>query len=342
LVLWEETEEPFVNIALWQDDGYVHTREVIGAFGDCVRLDDGAKSAFVTHDAQSEFVITQRGRARLKSPIIGEQLIKRFQIGSVGTAPFVGTLCRGRVFVLDRGSWGDFLLLLIGLVASRIGMELDRQILQRQADEATATRERARLTRDLHDGILQSLTAARFQLKLLADGGEDAQWRLGTIRLLLDNEQIRIRDFVRQTLPKSRAATEVVLSRDLQRVVSDAGQLWECTTSLAVDPKDASVPAQLCAHLSFILGEAISNAVRHGGASTIKVGIRKTDKQLAIEVHDNGRGLTGSTNEYEHEQLADGNLGPVSLRERVAELGGALRVRSSSLGTELEIRMPLP
>jgi signal transduction histidine kinase len=285
----------------------------------------------VTHDARSGYVVTQRGPARLKLPIIDERLISRFQIRSVGTAPFVGTLCRGRVFILDRGSWGDFLLLLIELVASRIGMELDRQILQRQADEAAATRERARLTRDLHDGILQSLTAARFQLKLLADGGEDARSRLGTIRLLLDNEQIRIRDFVRQTLPKSRAGTEVVPTRDLQRVISDVGQLWECATSLAVDPMDASVPAPLGAHLSFILGEAISNAVRPGGASTIKVGIRKTEKHIAIEIHDNGRGINGSTSEYDHEQLADGDLGPVSLRERIAELGGSLRVRSPLL-----------
>jgi signal transduction histidine kinase len=341
LVLWEETEEPYVNIALWQNDRYEHTREIVGAFGDCVRSDNHPKSAFVTDDASSEFVTTQGGPARLKSPIIGEQLIRRFQIDSVGTAPFVGTLCRGRVFVLDRGSWGEFLLLLIELAASRIGMELDRQILQRQADEATATRERARLTRDLHDGILQSLTAARFQLKLLADGGEDARSRLSTIRLLLDNEQIRIRDFVRQTLPKSRAGTEVVLSRDLQRVISDAGQLWECATSLAVDPKDARVPASLAAHLSFILGEAISNAVRHGGASTLKVGIRKIDKQLAIEIHDNGRGINGSTSEYGQEQVADRDLGPVSLRERIAELGGSLRVRSSPLGTELQMRVPL-
>jgi len=97
----------------------------------------------------------------------------------------------------------------------------------------------------------------------------------------------------------------------------------------------------LGAHLSFILGEAISNAVRHGGASTIKVGIRKTDKQLAIEIHDNGRGINGSASEYYHEQLADGDLGPVSLRERIAELGGSLRVRSSPLGTELQMRVPL-
>jgi len=281
------------------------------------------------------------GAARLKPPIMNEGLIRRFQIRSVGTAPFVGILCRGRVFILDRGSWGDFLLLLIKFVASRIGMELDRQILQRQTEEAAAARERIRLTRDLHDGILQSLTAARFQLKLLSDGqrDEDPQSRLNTIKQLLNNEQIRIRDFVRQTLPKSDAGTELVLSRDLRRVVSELGELWECTTSFSVDPQDASVPAKLGAHLSLMLAEAISNAVRHGGASTVRVGIRKTNEHLAIQIQDDGHGIADTACKSDHKKPAA--LGPVSLRGRVVELGGSLDVRSSPLGTELQIRMPL-
>jgi signal transduction histidine kinase len=235
------------------------------------------------------------------------------------------------------------LLLLIKFVASRIGMELDRQILQRQTEEAAAARERIRLTRDLHDGILQSLTAARFQLKLLSDGqrDEDAQSRLNTIKQLLNNEQIRIRDFVRQTLPKSDAGTELVLSRDLQRVVSELGEQWECKTSFSVDPQDASIPAKLGAHLSLMLAEAVSNAVRHGGASTVRVGIRKTNEHLAIQIQDDGHGITGSACKHDHKEPADAALGPVSLRGRVVELGGSLDVRSSALGTELQIRMPL-
>jgi len=217
--------------------------------------------------------------------------------------------------------------------------------LQRQTEEAAAARERIRLTRDLHDGILQSLTAARFQLKLLTDGqrDEDAQSRLDTIKQLLNNEQIRIRDFVRQTLPRSDAGTELVLSRDLRRVVSELGELWGCATSLSVDPQDASVPAKLGAHLSLMLAEAVSNAVRHGGASTVRVGIRKTNEHLAIQIQDNGHGITGSACKYDHKEHADvAALGPVSLRGRVVELGGSLDVRSSPLGTELQIRMPFP
>jgi signal transduction histidine kinase len=343
LVVWEEVDEPFVNVAVWKDNVYEHTREIAEGLDDFLRSKHYSDSIFVTTNVRSGFVDMQSGAARLKPPIMNDELIRRFQIRSVGTAPFVGILCRGRVFILDRGSWGDFLLLLIKFVASRVGMELDRQILQRQTEEAAAARERIRLTRDLHDGILQSLTAARFQLKLLSDGqrDENPQSRLNTIKLLLNNEQIRIRDFVRQTLPKSDAATELVLSRDLRRVVSELGELWECTTSFSVDPQDASVPAKLGAHLSLMLAEAISNAVRHGGASTVRVGMRKTNEHLAIEIQDNGRGITGSACKSDNNEPVDAAFGPVSLRGRVVELGGSLDVRNSPLGTELQIRMPL-
>lgn len=343
LFVWEEVDEPFVNVAVWKDNAYEHTREIAGELDDFLGSKHHSDSTFVTTNVSSGFVDMQSGAARLKPPIINEELIKRFQIRSVGTAPFVGTLCRGRVFILDRGSWGDFLLLLIKFVASRIGMELDRQILQRQTEEAAAARERIRLTRDLHDGILQSLTAARFQLKLLSDGqrDQDTRSRLDLIKQLLNNEQIRIRDFVRQTLPKPDVATGPLLSPGLQRVISELGELWECTTSFSVDPEDSSVPAELSAHLSLMLAEAISNAVRHGGASTIRVGMRKTNEHLAIEIEDNGHGMTGSACNYDNIEPADAALGPVSLRGRVVELGGSLDIRSSPLGTELRIRLPL-
>jgi signal transduction histidine kinase len=343
LVVWEETDEPFVNVAVWKDNAYEHTREIAGGLDDFLRSKPHSDSIFMTSDVRSGFVDMQNGAARLKTPIMNEELIRRFQIRSVGTAPFAGILCRGRVFILDRGSWGDFLLLLIKFVASRVGMELDRQILQRQSEEAAAARERVRLTRDLHDGILQSLTAARIQLKLLSDShpDEDAESRVNMIKQLLNNEQIRIRDFVQQTLPKSNAGTDLALCRDLERVISELSELWECPISFSVDPQDASVPAKLSAHLSLMLAEAISNAVRHGRPSTIRVGIRKTNEDIAIEIQDDGHGMLGSACRSDDKEPADPGLDPVSLRGRVVELGGSLDIRSSPLGTELQIRVPL-
>src|SRR6266446_9387730 len=52
--------------------------------------------------------------------------------------------------------------------------------------------------------------------------------------------------------------------------------------------------------------------------------MRKTNEHLAIEIQDNGHGITGSACKYDNKEPADAALGPVSLRGRVVELGGSL------------------
>jgi len=342
LVLWEEPEEPVVNVAIWENKSYEHTRRPEGAFGDFVRPQHLPRSAFLTTDIHSGRVLLHGGPAGLKPPVFHEDLLKAFQIRSAATAPVPGTFCSGRVFILDRRSWSEFQLLLTELIGSRIGLELDRHILQLRNEEATATRERARLTRDLHDGILQSLTGVAIQLKLLGDGKDlDTQIRLDTTKQLLNSVQVQIRNFVRQTWPSPDAGDGVVLVREMQRVLSETGRLWDCATSLSVEPQDATVPAPIGGQLSLMLAEAVSNAVRHGGVSAVNVIIRKADSQLLVKVFANGRGFDGSPFNREHEDLVASGAGPISLRERAGELGGSLDVSSSPDGTELQIRVPM-
>jgi signal transduction histidine kinase len=304
LVLWEEPDEPFVNIAVCENDGYEHRREMAGTFGNFIGTGHNLDCVFLTDNVVSGRVLVENGPTRLKTPIIDPRLTNAFRICSVATAPIAGSFCNGRVFILDRGIWSEFQLVLTKLVASRIALELDRQILQRQTEEAAAARERMRLTRDLHDGILQSLTAAGIQLRLLRDGkNEGGQARIDTVKQLLKDEQIRIRNFVRQTLPKQDSRTDVVLRRELEQALSEASRLWDCATSLCVDPQDVRVPTAMVGQLSLMIAEAVSNGVRHGQASTIDVTVQKTNEQLLVIVRDNGRGFDSPAIERDQENL---------------------------------------
>jgi signal transduction histidine kinase len=341
LVLWEEAEEPFVNIAVWDHGRYEHTREMAGSFGDFVRSAQHVETAFWTDDAASLFGATIEGPMRLSSPILDEGMINAFRIRGVASAPFAGALCRGRVFILDRSGWSDFQLQLTQILASRIGNALDREIMQVHAKEAVAGNERARLTRDLHDGLLQNLTAASLQLKILADHEKgEVQARLGTIREMINKEQRRIRDFVR-TSSRRDTDVEIVLKAALQEVLSEAARLWNCTTSLSVQPACASAQASLCVHLSLMLAEAVANAVRHGRAKNVAVSIEKGERELAISVRDNGRGFPGDAFRFDGRELAVAEKSPLSLGERVRELGGLLSVNSTPDGVELQIQLPL-
>ena len=232
-------------------------------------------------------------------------------------------------------------MLLTEIIASRTGIELDRQVLKLQSDEAVAARERMRLARDLHDGVLQSLTAAVLQLKLLTNTpSEERHSQLDMIKELLVIEQRRVREFVQGGGSTTIAKSDVMLVRDLHQVLSEAAQHWNCASSFSVTPQEATVSSTLGTQLSFMLAEAVANAVRHGGASNIDVMIEKQHNQLILKLRDNGRGFSGPAIRHDHNDLVAAGFGPVSLRARAGDLGGSLALSNSPHGAELEIRVP--
>src|SRR5207247_1245398 len=278
LVIWEEAEEPYVNLISWREGTYQETRRAPGTFGDLV---DPALIgiSFLTGDAGSEFVLLPNGPMKFSGPVIDPGLRTEFAIQGVASAPFVATICTGRVFLLDRSDWNDDDLLLTEIIAARIGGELDREVARRRNEEAIASQERMRLTRDLHDGVLQSLTAASLQLNLVNVALEqDRQSRLDLVKPLLSKEQRRIRQFVDEVFPKPSAEKSTSLGRHLQRQLEETARYWNCKTSLSVAPSDAKIPAALADQLSLVLAEAVANAARHGEASNIHVVVEKGDR----------------------------------------------------------------
>ena len=342
LAIWEEAEEPFVNLTSWRDGTFEETRRAPGTFGDLVHP-ALAGFAFLTGDASSEFVLLPKGPMRLKEPVIDTDLRMEFSIRGVATAPFTGTICTGRIFIFNRSNWSDDHLLLTEIIASRTGIELDRRVAQKQNEEAVASRERLRLTRDLHDGVLQSLTAAALQLNL-ADQvpAQHGRSRLDLVRRLLAKEQRRIREFVDEIFPKPGAEKYTILGRDLRRQLEETAQFWNCSASLSVAPPDAKVPQALAGQLSLMLSEAVANAARHGGASNIDIVMEKADGHLVINVRDDGKGFIGQPTQVPHQEPGMAAIGAASLRERVCALGGSLTVSNCATGAELAIRFPVP
>ena len=274
----------------------------------------------------------------LSTPICGWN----FPSVALSTAPFVGASCAGRVFIFDRSTWSDDHLLLTEIIASRTGVELDRQVAQRRSEEAVALRERMRLTRDLHDGVLQSLTAAALQLNLADEApDQDRRSRLDLVKRLLANEQRRVREFVDEVFPKPNVERYTILGRDLQRQLEETALHWDCTMSLSVAPPDAKVPEALAGQLSLILAEAIANAVRHGGASKVDVVIEKAEGSLVVNVRDNGKGFDGELIQNPNQERVMASSGAASVHERVSALGGSLTVSSSPSGAKLAIRFPV-
>jgi len=89
-----------------------------------------------------------------------------------------------------------------------------------------------------------------------------------------------------------------------------------------------------------VVREALVNAVRHGGATQVRVTLAGAQgRQVAISVADNGRGFPFK-GRYGADVLAAMNEGPRNLRERVAACDGTLVIESSPAGARLDIVLP--
>ncbi len=340
LVLWEQSDEPFLHIAIWADGRCHQDQRSVDAFGDWA-AQDIKEIAFACADVSSKKYVTVGEPKTSKEPLISHSLESEFQLKSIATAPFRAAICTGRIFMLDKPDWGEDDLTLTEIVASRIGIELEHYALRlRLADTAAAT-ERIRVARDLHDGILQSLTAAGLQLKAVAsDLAAGSKSVIDDVRRLLLDEQQRIRLFVEER-QKSTGQPKLALLSKMQALIDKNERHWGCHIALSVTPEDSEIQSGLARQLDFMLAEAIANAVRHGQASRIDVTVTTSSDRTLLQIRDNGHGLAGATGVYNLTELAARKIGPVSLRNRIAELGGSLTLSSSPQGVELHADLPI-
>jgi signal transduction histidine kinase len=86
--------------------------------------------------------------------------------------------------------------------------------------------------------------------------------------------------------------------------------------------------------------EAVVNALKHGDPSRIRVDLDAEGSVLRIRVADDGHGFS-FRGRYDHAALAEARLGPASLRDRAASLGGTLTIDSEGSGSCVEITLPL-
>jgi signal transduction histidine kinase len=339
LLLWEQSDEPFLYIALLADGHCHQDRKPVDAFGVWI-APDLTTIVFASADVSSRKFITAAGAKSSKDVLISRSLQSEFQLKSTASAPFTTTICTGRIFMLDKSDWGDDDLTLTEIVASRIGIELEYYVLRLQLADTAKAMERIRIARDLHDGILQSLAGAGLQLKAVAsDLGDGSKSVIDNVRTLLVDEQQRIRTFVEEG-QTSIGQSKLALLRKMQELIDKNERLWGCKIALSIVSEDTEIRSELARQLDFILAEAVANAVRHGEASRLDVTVRTSSDRVLLSVRDNGQGLRGTTGAYNGTELAARKIGPVSLRNRIVELGGSLALSSSPEGVELCIELP--
>jgi two-component system sensor histidine kinase NreB len=177
-------------------------------------------------------------------------------------------------------------------ITERKKQEQERVILEKQVLEIS-DRERRRIGQDLHDGLGQHLTGIELMVQSL-------EGILQTSSPSDAAQAAKISQHVRDAIRQAKS-----LARGLSPVDLEANGLMSALQELAVTIRDifringsfyAPQPVlindnDLATHLFRIAQEAVSNAVKHSGATSIQIELRTVDDQIVLSVADNGRGI---------------------------------------------------
>jgi signal transduction histidine kinase len=346
LLLWEDPEEPWVNVALWSGQELMWTREAPGALApltastvaevDFFCADAGAATPVVVYASGDGF-------AQWLGAPLNSELVKRFSIGRVLSVRFESANLVGRVLWLDKPRMSTDQLAYAQLVGRQVSARIEHFHLVAERRRAAAEAERVRLARDLHDGLLQSLTAMALKLEdiraLVEEAPAIAQKRLLAIQKLIVAEQRYLRFFIRNLKPFASPQPDASLNARLELL----SQRVELEWSMAVDLHSTHVGPPLNAELSdelyYLISEALVNAARHAKASTVRVELRVGEEEMSIQIADNGQGFP-FRGRYGHELLKTLRLAPVTLAERVDALQGDLTIDSTDSGSQIDIVVP--
>lgn len=349
VLAWEEPDEPWLRLACWAEDaGCQSWHEAPETFHPVV-VDDLANQAFLSRNLGEAAPVVLRHRPddphTWRGHPIHPALRQRFAMRAVLCLPLHGMCLDGHLFALDRAHMTADDLLLGEVVAREITSSMDHALLSRQLRRSAATEERMRLSRDLHDGVLQSLTGAALQLetvqRLYETEPQSARTRLATIQRLIADEQRDLRLFIRDSQQETLGgqAKQGGFEASLRALVQRLRDIWGIRVDLEFATGDDGRADALVYDVCLIVQEALVNAARHAGAKSVRVTVADHGRDLHITVVDDGHGFP-FYGDYDHATLEALRLGPVMLKERVASLGGTLAIRSTTLGARLDILLP--
>ncbi|HXX18402.1 MAG TPA: sensor histidine kinase [Candidatus Acidoferrum sp.] len=228
-------------------------------------------------------------------------------------------------------------------IIRHVGPPLENIFLMRSLRARAIEAERSRISRDLHDGILQTLLSLKIQLdvlrKKLPQTPEQAGRELEGLQKTVQHESEELRRMVTDLRPLR------VESADMRELMMGFAERFRTEHGLAVDlfikDRDLRIPDRICRELFQIYRESLHNVKKHADASHVVVKLEQDEAKVSLVVDDNGRGFSFS-GRYTSEELDRLRLGPISIKERTRGVGGTLTVESNpGHGARLTVEIPL-
>jgi Rrf2 family protein len=230
---------------------------------------------------------------------------------------------------------------LVERFALHAGIAIENARLHDQVRRLAVVDERDRISRDLHDSIIQAIYAQTLALddvpELIGDEPDEARRRTDEAIEALHAVIRDIRNFIfglRPVLLESGS-----LADGLERLATELRRNGgvEVEVSVDADPADLEgLRLEVVAELLAITREALSNIARHAAATHADVGLRASPDALRLEITDDGRGFDAEA----HGSAGSGHHGLVNMRARTEALGGRFALDSGIGGTRMIITLP--
>lgn len=188
--------------------------------------------------------------------------------------------------------------------------------------------DRARLARELHDGIAQDLVGVGYSLDLLlADPGTsaDARSQLRTLRFTITD----LIDKVRREIYYLRQPSTLTLAQGIRSAIEEICKDLDVT--LEIDDAPLVLDSEISYEITRIAQEILRNIAVHAQASTVTLSLHNEKDGVELCIADNGIG--GAV-------VSDGHYGIQSIRDRALALNGSVEIQSNSGGTCVSLRVP--
>lgn len=269
--------------------------------------------------------------------------VSKYGVESEGPASFAFHLqphyYQTRVFYALGG--GVLLAGVLGVYRWRLGYV--RRIHQLEQQRAVAD-DRARIARDLHDGLGAQLT----NLSLLAAASEARA-------AAVDGHETRFRELSRIARETALQLREIIWANHpgddtlegLASRVCDYAQQWlraaeiRCRFEIAPDLPADPLSVQARHHLYLTAKESLHNTLKHASATEVRICFRVSREELEMVIEDNGAGFTSAPENGPAKPL-NGGCGLQNMRRRIETLKGILALTSKpGCGVRLQINVPL-
>lgn len=262
----------------------------------------------------------------MADPEMHKETIRR--IGTPKSGAFVPLSVQrrglGALAVYDRvggAPFSDAELVILQVLANQTAIALENERLREALRDLAVLEERERISKELHDGVIQSIYSVGLSLQgslsLLDRDPSTTRKRMNDAIAELDNVVRDVRTYIFELMPKAveqhgLAATVESLAKELE-----VNTLAHVSVKLDGDACSALSPAEQV-HVVQIVREILSNIARHASASQVSVRCLKHGDTVRFEVRDNGK-------VFDPGRVRRGH-GLHNIEDRARRLGGELEI----------------